>query len=162
MSSLGLNTGGNHPLLLAQINDGSGATVTVAAAATPGIILHASLYTAAVNTTSGGIVFDGTAGTATVAKVNGAGKYIVEGIAGNAIGQNAGAFEIEIHKNGTIVGTAGRRVEPAAAVQAGVAPALAVIDLVVDDVVTAKIRVGTNGDAIVLRDFSLLMTKISD
>ena len=51
MSLAGFNTGGKPLALVAAINDGTGETITVAAAATPQAVLSATLYTAVKDNT---------------------------------------------------------------------------------------------------------------
>ena len=168
MSRSAFNTGGTPIVLVAKINDASGATVTVAAAATPQAILEATLFLQDTNTSNGGLTFSGTTGKVTVATVAGLGKYEVLAIAGDAIGTNAAVLDIEIVavSGGAAAaqkGAAAHKVEPATATRVGLTPAYAIVDLSdVGDTVEAQLRVGTNGHACVFRDFSLVLRKIGE
>ena len=164
----GFNTGGNAVVLAASINDGTGATVTVAAAATPQAILDASLFVQRHNTSNGGLTFSGTTGKITCATAAGFGKYKVMAIAGDLIGTNSSVLDIEIVavEGGAAAaqkGTGARKTELASASRMSVSPAFAIVDIsAVGDTVEAQLRVGTNGHAGVFRDFYLYMEKISE
>jgi len=162
------NTGGQPVALIAKINDGTGATVTVAASATPQAILDATLFLQDTNTSNGGLTFSGTTGKVTVATPAGFGKYMVHAIAGDAIGTNAAVMDVEIVavSGGAAAaqkGVGARKTEAATAARIGIVPAFAVVDLsAVGDTVEAQLRVGTNGHACVFRDFVLMLVKIGE
>jgi hypothetical protein len=164
----GLNTGGQPVTLVAKINDGTGATVTVAAAATPQAILDATLFLEDTNTSGGGLTFDGATGVVTVATPAGIGKYEVFAFAGDLIGTNSAVLDVEIvaseaGASAAQVGIGSRKTELATAARNGIAPAYAVVDLsAVDDTVQANLRVGTNGHEGTFRDFALVMRKIGE
>jgi hypothetical protein len=167
MSLAGLNTGGKPLMLVAGINDGSGATITVAAAATPQAILHASLYTAVLDQTGGLITFDGTTGVATVANENAIGSYEVEAIVGDGIATNSAVIDIEIWASiggaaKAQIGRGARKTELATAARNGIAPAYAVWSpTAVSDTVEARVRVGTDGHALTIRDFTLRIKRVA-
>ena len=168
MSLSGLNTGGTPVVLVAKINDGTGATVTVAAAATPQAILSETLFLEDTNTSGGGLTWDPATGVATVASPVGVGKYEVFARAGDLIGTNSAVMDLEIMavEGGAAIaqkGIGARKTELASAARNGVAPAYAVVDLSAEgDTVQCNLRVGTNGHAGVFRDFALVMRKIGD
>ena len=166
MSNYAFDTGGSNILAVAKINDASGATVTVAATATPQAILDAALFLQDTNTSNGGLTFSGTTGKWTVATVAGIGKYEVMAVAGDVIGTNAAVMDVEIVavSGGAAAaqkGIGAHKVEPATATRVGMTPAYAVVDLsAVGDTVEAQLRVGSNGHAGVFRDFALVLRKI--
>jgi hypothetical protein len=168
MSRSAFNTGGCPITFLAKINDGTGSTVTVAAAATPQAILDATLFVQDTNTSNGGLTFSGTTGKVTVATVAGLGKYEVLAVAGDVIGTNAAVMDVEIVAvSGGVAaaqkGIGARKTEPATATRVGMTPAIAIVDLsAVGDTVEAQLRVGTNGHAGVFRDFALFLRKIGE
>jgi hypothetical protein len=169
MASLaGFNTGGTHNVVVARINDGTGSTVTVAAAATPQAILDATLFVQDTNTTNGGLTFAGATGKVTCATPAGFGKYMVQAIAGDVIGTNSAVLDIEIVSvsGGAAAsqkGVGARKTELATAARNGMSPAVAIVDLsAVGDTVEAQLRVGTNGHAGVFRDFALSLIKIGE
>jgi hypothetical protein len=162
---LGMNASGNQSLFMAQINDANGAAITVAASATPGVVLD-PLFTEVVNNTGPtgkkGLTFAVGTGLVTCAESWAAGKYLVTAVAGNAVGGNAANYAVGVYVGSTLQGIEARKVEPAAAVQSAVGPAVAVVTLAVGDTVSARLRVGTNADVVTLRDFALVMQKIED
>lgn len=167
MSLAAFNSGGKPLLLVAGINDGTGATVTVAAAATPQAILHASLYTAVKDNTNGAITFDGTTGVATVALPVGIGQYEVQAIVGDGIATNSAVIDIEIWASiggaaKAQIGRGSRKTELATAARNGITPAHAIFaPTAVGDTVEARVRVGTDGHALTLRDFTLSIVKVA-
>jgi hypothetical protein len=166
MSLAALNTGGKPLMLVAGINDGTGATITVAAAATPDPILHASLYTAELDNTGGVITFDGTTGVATLANDVGIGEYDVEAIVGDGIGTNSAVLDVEIWASigggaKAQIGRGSRKTELASASRMSMAPAHATWSpTAVGDTVEARVRVGTNGHALTIRDFTLRIKRV--
>lgn len=168
MSLAGFNTGGTHNALIAKINDATGATVTVAASATPQAILDAALFLQDTNTTNGGLTFSGTTGKVSVATVAGFGKYLVQANAGDVIGTNSSVLDIEIVavSGGAVAaqkGIGARKSELATASRMSMGTACAIVDLsAVGDTVEAQLRVGTNGHAGVFRDFALSLIKIGE
>ena len=168
MSNTAFNTGGTPIVLVAKINDGSGATVTVAAAATPQAILEATLFVQDTNTSNGGLTFSGTTGKVTCATVAGFGKYAVSAIVGDVIGTNSAILDVEIVAVSGGAGAAQKgigshKVELATAARIGMATAFAIVDLsALSDTVEVQLRVGTNGHAAVFRDFALVMQKIGE
>ena len=166
MSLAGFNTGGKPLALVAQINDGTGETITVAAAATPQAVLSASLYTAVKDNTAGLLTFDGTTGVVTVAKDMGVGEYEVAAIVGDGIATNSAVVDVEIWASiggaaKAQIGSGSRKTELSSASRMSMAPAFAVwAPTAVGDTVEARVRVGTNGHALTLRDFSLVIRKI--
>lgn len=168
MSLSGFNTGGTPVVLVAKINDGTGATVTVAAAATPQAILDATLFVEDTNTSAGGLTFDGSTGVVTVASPVGFGKYEVFAMSGDLIGTNSSVLDLEIMaiEGGAAIaqkGIGARKTELSTAARNGVAPAYAVVNLSAEgDSVQCNLRVGTNGHAGTFRDFALVMRKIGD
>lgn len=166
MSLAALNTGGTPLALVAQINDGTGETITVTAAATPQAILSATLYTAAKDNTGGALAFVGTTGVVTVAKPAGIGDYEVFAVVGDGIGTNSAVIDVEIWASvggaaKAQIGTGSRKTELASATRMGMPAAYAVFSpSAVGDTVEARVRVGTNGHALTLRDFSLIVRKI--
>lgn len=167
MSLAAFNTGGTPLALVAQINDGTGETITVTAAATPQAILSATLYTAAKNNTAGGLTFDGTTGVVTVAKDFAIGDYEVVALVGDGIATNSAVVDIEIWAavGGAAkaqIGVGSRKTELSTASRMGMPPAYAVFSpTAVGDTVEARVRVGTNGHALTIRDFALVIRKIS-
>ena len=168
MSSLAAqNTGGTPLMLVAAINDGTGETITVAAAATPQAVLSATLYTAVLDNTGGVITFVGTTGVATLAKASGIGSYEVEAIVGDGIATNSAVVDIEIWASiggaaKAQIGRGARKTELATAARNGIAPAYAVwAPTAISDTVECQVRVGTNGHAIVIRDFTLRVKRIA-
>lgn len=166
MSLAALNTGGTPLAIVAQINDATGETITVTAAATPQAILSATLYTAAKDNTGGMLTFAGTTGVVTVAKPAGIGDYEVYAIVGDGIGTNSAVIDVEIWASvggaaKAQIGTGSRKTELASATRMGMPAAYAVFSpSAVGDTVEARVRVGTNGHALTLRDFSLIVRKI--
>lgn len=166
MSLAALNTGGTPLALVAQINDGTGETITVTAAATPQAILSSTLYTATKDNTGGVLTFAGSTGVVTVAKPAGIGDYEVFAIVGDGIGTNSAVLDIEIWASvggaaKAQIGTGSRKTELAAASRMSMAAAYAVFSpTAVGDTVEARVRVGTNGHQLFLRDFSLIVRKI--
>lgn len=167
MSLAGFNTGGKPLALVAQINDGTGETITVAAAATPQAVLSATLYTAAKNNTNGALTFDGTTGVVTVALPAGIGEYEVMAIVGDGIGTNSSVIDIEIWASiggaaKAQIGAGSRKTELSTASRMAIPAAYAVwAPTAVADTVEARVRVGTNGHALTIRDFSLIVRKIA-
>lgn len=168
MSKTAFNTGGNAVSLLAKINDGTGATVTVAAAATPQKILDATLFLVDDDNSNGGLTFSGTTGLVTVAEKFACGRYAVFAKTGDVIGTNSSVLDVEIVavEGGAAeaqVGNGARKTELATAARNGMADAFAVVNLsAVGDTVGAQLRVGTNGHAGVFRDFALFLVKIGE
>jgi len=168
MSLAGFNTGGTHNVVVARINDGTGSTVTVAAAATPQAILDATLFVQDTNTTNGGLTFSGTTGKVTCATPAGFGKYLVMAAVGDVIGTNSAVLDVEIVavSGGAAAsqkGAAARKTELATAARNSMGPAVAIVDIsAVGDTVEAQLRVGTNGHAGTFRDFSLSLIKIGE
>jgi hypothetical protein len=166
MSLAAFNTGGKPLALVAQINDGTGETITVAAAATPQAVLSATLYAAAKDNTNGCLTFDGTTGVATIALPAGIGDYEVFALVGDGIGTNSAVIDVEIWASvggaaKAQIGVGSRKTELASASRMSQAPAYAVFSpTAVGDTVEARVRVGTNGHALTLRDFSLIVRKI--
>jgi hypothetical protein len=166
MSLAAINTGGTPIALVAQINDGTGETITVAAAATPQAILSATLYTAAKNNTGGTMTFAGSTGVVTVAQPAAIGDYEVLAIVGDGIGTNSAVIDVEIWASvggaaKAQIGTGSRKTELSTASRMGMPAAYAVWSpTAVGDTVEARVRVGTNGHALTLRDFSLIVRKI--
>ena len=166
MSLAGLNTGGTPLMLVAGINDGTGETITVAAAATPQAVLSATLYTAVLDNTGGVITFDGTTGVATLAKDVGIGSYEVEAIVGDGIATNSAVIDVEIWASiggasKAQIGRGSRKTELATASRMSMGPAYAVWSpTAVGDTVEARVRVGTNGHALTLRDFTLKIKRV--
>ena len=162
------NTGGQPVVVLAKINDGTGATVTVAAAATPQAILDATLFVQDTNNSNGGITFSGTTGKFTVATPAGFGKYMVHALVGDVIGTNSAVMDVEVWavSAGAAIaqkGIGSRKTELATAARNSIGPAFAVVDLsAVGDTVEAQLRVGTNGHAGVFRDFAVSLVKIGE
>lgn len=163
-----INSGGTPVALVAAINDGTGETITVAAAATPQAIKSATLFSALANSSGGGITWDGTTGIATVAKAHAFGKYLVRAITGDVIGTNSAVLDVEIWavQAGAAkaqVGIGSRKTELASAARNSIGPAYAVVNLsAIGDSVEAQLRVGTNGHAGTFRDFALEMVKIGE
>lgn len=166
MSLAALNTGGTPLAIVAQINDATGETITVTAAATPQAILSATLYTAAKDNTGGMLTFAGTTGVITVAKPAGIGDYEVLAIVGDGIATNSAVVDVEIWASvggaaKAQIGTGSRKTELSTASRMGMPAAYAVFSpTAVGDTVEARVRVGTNGHALTLRDFSLIVRKI--
>lgn len=166
MSLAAFNTGGTPLALVAQINDATGETITVTAAATPQAILSASLYTAAKDNSGGCLSFAGTTGVVTVAKPAGIGDYEVIAIVGDGIATNSAVVDVEIWASvggaaKAQIGTGSRKTELSTASRMGMPAAYAVFSpTAVGDTVEARVRVGTNGHALTLRDFSLIVRKI--
>jgi hypothetical protein len=166
MSLAALNTGGTPLAMVCQINDATGETITVAAAATPQPILSATLYTIARNNAGGTLAFAGSTGVITVAQPAAIGDYEVLAIVGDGIATNSAVIDVEIWASvggaaKAQVGTGSRKTELAAASRMGMPAAYAVWSpTAVGDTVEARVRVGTNGHALTLRDFSLIVRKI--
>ena len=162
------NTGGQPIAVIAKINDGTGSTVTVAAAATPQAILDATLFVQDTNTSNGGLTFSGTTGKVTVATPAGFGKYEVRAFVGDVIGTNSAVMDVEIVavSGGAAAaqkGIGARKTELATASRMSMGAAFAIVDLsAVGDTVEAQLRVGTNGHAGVFRDFALVLVKIGE
>lgn len=167
MSLAAFNTGGKPLALVAQINDGTGETITVAAAATPQAILSATLFTAAKDNTGGALTFAGTTGVVTVAVPNAIGDYEVLAIVGDGIATNSAVIDVEIWASvggaaKAQIGTGSRKTELATASRMGMPAAYAIFSpTAVNDTVEARVRVGTNGHALTIRDFSLIIRKIA-
>lgn len=159
------NSGGKPCLLVAKINDGTGETITVAAAATPQAILSATLFTASLDNTGGILDFDGTTGVVTVDDM-GVGTYKVTAIVGDGIATNSAVIDIEIWASiggaaKAQIGQGARKTELASAARNGIAPAFAVFSpTAVGDTVEARVRVGTDGHALTIRDFTLIVEKV--
>lgn len=159
---------GRDNFLLAKINDGTGETVTVAAAATPGVILSATLFTEDTNNTKGGLTFDGTTGKVSCATPAGFGKYKVSAICGDLIGTNSSVLDVELNHtpvggSAAQFGIGGRKTELASASRMGGVQAIGVCTLdEVGETVDARLRVGTNGNAGTFRDFALVLEKIAE
>jgi hypothetical protein len=166
MSLAALNTGGTPLMLVAGINDGTGETITVAAAATPQAILSATLYTATYNATGGLLTFTGSTGVVAVANSNALGAYEVLGIVGDGIATNSAVVDIELWASiggaaKAQIGQGSRKTELASASRMAIPAAYAVwAPTAVGDTVEARVRVGTNGHALVIRDFSLIVRRI--
>lgn len=166
MSLAGFNTGGKPLALVAQINDGTGETITVAAAATPQAVLSATLYTAAKDNTNGVLTFTGSTGVVAVAAPAALGDYEVLAIVGDGIATNSAVVDIEIWASvggaaKAQIGAGSRKTELATASRMAIPAAYAVwAPTAVGDTVEARVRVGTNGHALTLRDFSLVIRKI--
>jgi hypothetical protein len=146
----------------AGLNDraGSGLAITVAAAITPGVILGAA-FAQRSNNTQGGLVWSAAAGTLTVATVQAEGTYDIEVHAGDLTGTASSALDIGIYRNGTLVGSEARKTELSSPSRMSVAPAVARgVALVVGDVVTARLRVGTDGHVGTFRQLSLMAKKV--
>lgn len=167
MSLAGFNTGGTPIALIAQINDGTGETITVAAAATPQAILSSTLYTATKNNAGGTLTFTGSTGVVAVAAPAALGDYEVLAIVGDGIGTNSAVIDIEIWASvggaaKAQIGAGSRKTELATASRMAIPAAYAVWSpTAVSDTVEARVRVGTNGHALTIRDFSLIVRKIS-
>lgn len=167
MSLAAFNTGGKPLALVAQINDGTGETITVAAAATPQAILSATLFTAAKDNTGGALTFAGTTGVVTVALPAAIGDYEVLAVVGDGIATNSAVVDVEIWASvggaaKAQIGTGSRKTELATATRMGMPAAYAIFSpTAVNDTVEARVRVGTNGHALTLRDFSLIVRKIA-
>jgi hypothetical protein len=167
--SAALNSGGTQLALLAAISDGTGATETVAAAATPQVIAD-TLFTQRFNNTAGGLVWDPATGRATVTAPHGVGKYLVQLSAGNSIGVlsvwheillmavqgGAAAAEVDCGR--------ARKLEPGTAAQGGIpGTVMGIVDLsAVGDYVSPFVAVQTNGNAVVFRELNLVLTKIGN
>jgi hypothetical protein len=166
MSLAALNTGGTPLALVAQINDATGETITVAAAATPQAILSSTLYTAAKNNAGGTLTFTGSTGVVAVAAPAALGDYEVLAIVGDGIGTNSAVVDIEIWASiggaaKAQIGAGSRKTELATASRMAIPAAYAVWSpTAVGDTVEARVRVGTNGHALTIRDFSLIVRKI--
>jgi cysteine synthase len=159
-------SGKNHEIeqfaFEAGLNDraGSGLAITVAAAATPGTILGTA-FAERRNNSEAGLVWVPAAGTLTVAKPQAAGIYDIEAASGDVISSNSAVLDLGIYKNGTLVGNEGRKTEPAAAARNGMGLAIAKgVTLAVGDVVTARLRVGTDGHVGTFRQLSLSARKV--
>jgi hypothetical protein len=167
MSLAALNTGGTPLMLVAAINDGTGETITVAAAATPQAVLSATLFTAVYNATGGLLTFTGTTGVVAVANANAIGSYEVDAIVGDGIATNSAVVDIEIWASiggaaKAQIGTGARHTELATATRNSMAPACAIWSpTAVADTVEARVRVGTNGHALVIRDFTLKIKRVA-
>jgi hypothetical protein len=167
MSLNALNTGGTPLMLVAGINDGTGETITVAASATPQAVLSATLYTAQINQTGGLLTFAGTTGVVAVAGAVGIGSYEVLAIVGDGIGTNSAVIDIEIWASiggaaKAQIGQGSRKTELATASRMAIPAAYAIWSpTAIADTVEARVRVGTNGHALVIRDFSLIVRRIA-
>jgi hypothetical protein len=153
----------------AGLNDraGSGLAITVAAAATPEVVLG-SAFAERSNNSGGGLVWDAAAGTLTVALKQAEGRYDLEAVAGDIIGTNAAVLDLGIFKDpagsdpAAVVGNESRKTELASAARNGIAPAVARgVSLEVGDVVSLRLRVGTNGHAGTFRQLSLAARKVA-
>jgi hypothetical protein len=138
---------------------GSGIAITVAAAGTPADLKGAG-FAEIVNNSAGGLVWVPADGTLTVAKEQAAGLYEIEVAPGNTIGNNAGVKIFQLVKGTTKIGNHSRAVEPATAVQSGMATVKAIVALVKGDVVKVQNDVGTNGHAVTTRELMLTARKI--
>lgn len=160
-----IGSGGKPVLLVAGINDATGETITVAAAATPQAIKSATLFTATLDNTGGILDFDGTTGVVTVDDL-GVGSYEVQAIVGDGIATNSAVIDIEIWASvggaaKAQIGRGARKTELATAARNGIAPAFAIFSpTAVGDTVEARVRVGTNGHELVIRDFTLVVKKV--
>lgn len=167
MSLAAFNSGGKPILLVAGINDGTGETITVAASATPQAVLSATLFTADKNNTNGALTFDGTTGVITVATANGIGEYEVDAVVGDGVGTNSAVIDIEIWASiggaaKAQIGRGSRKTELASASRMAIPAAKAVFaPTAVGDTVEARVRVGTNGHALTIRDFTLSVRKVA-
>lgn len=167
MSLAAFNSGGKPLSLVAQINDGTGETITVAAAATPQAILSATLYTAAKDNSGGVLEFVGSTGVVTLKKDAGIGDYEVIAVVGDGIGTNSSVLDIEIWASvagaaKAQIGAGSRKTELSTASRMAIPAAYAVWSpSAVNDTVEARVRVGTNGHALTIRDFSLIVRKIA-
>lgn len=159
---------GKDNFFMAKINDGTGLTVTVAAAATPDVIVSQTLFTEDTNSTNGGLTFDATTGKVTCAKPHGFGKYRVSAVAGDLIGTNSSVLDIELNHtpvggSAAQFGIGARKTELASATRHGTFQAVGVCTLdAVGETVDVRLRVGTNGHAGTFRDFALVMEKIAE
>jgi hypothetical protein len=144
----------------AAVDDGTGIAITVATAGTP-LPLKGALFVQGANNSDGGLVWSATDGTLTVAKAQAAGTYEIEAVPGNTIGPNTGVKIVHLSKNGARVGNISRAVEPAAAVQSGMASAKALVSLALGDVVEVDVDVGTNGHAVTFRQLVLTAKKLA-
>jgi hypothetical protein len=167
MSLAALNTGGTPLLLAAKINDGTGETITVAAAATPQPILSATLFNADVDNTGGLLTFDGTTGVVTVADAKAIGSYEVQAVVGDGQATNSAVVDVEIWASiggaaKAQIGIGARKTELSSASRMSMGPAMAVWSpTAVGDTVEARVRVGTNGHALIIRDFLLVARRIA-
>ena len=167
MSLAALNTGGSHNAFRADVSDGAGFAITVAASTTPQAIFNA-LLTEKKNTTGGGLTFAVGTGVVTVATPAGCGRYLAIASAGNTQGVNASFHTIQFYAKEAGVaaaakGTKAMKLEPAAAAQASCGVAMAVVDLsAVGDTVELRVGVQTNGNAITFRDLSIDLIKIGE
>lgn len=167
--SAALNSGGSAITLHAAISDGTGATETVAAAATPQAIADA-LFTERANTSGGGLEWSPTTGRASVADPHGVGTYLVMLTAGNTIGPNSTWHELLLFavEGGAAAAEVScgraRKLEGSAAAQGGVpGTVLGVVTLsAVGDYVEPQVAVQTNGNAVVFRELNLVMMKIGN
>lgn len=164
-----VNSGGDPIFFAAQINDNTGVTVTVAAAATPQAILDSgSMLAAAANLSGGALTYSAATGVLTCANQIAFGNYLVEACGGNTIGVNAKYHELEIWASEAgaakaIKGVASRKLEPATAAQSQAGSAIAVVTLsAVGDTIEPRVRVETDGNAVVFRDFLFKVTKIGE
>lgn len=147
----------------AGLNDraGSGLAITVALAATPGTVLGAA-FAQRHNNSQGGLVWDAAAGTLTVANKQAEGVYRLEAVVGSVIGTNSAILNIGIYVGGDIAGNEGLKTELGTAAQNPMGTAVAKgVTLEVGDVVTVRLRVGTNTHAGTFRQLSFSADKIA-
>jgi hypothetical protein len=156
----GSNLGAFNTFFSAGISDASGIATTVTTAGTPLPLLGAA-FAQVINNSGGALVWNAAAGTLTVALEQGAGTYEIEFAPGNTIGPNTGVKIFAIAVDGVKVGSSVRAVEPATAVQSGMASAKATVALALGDVVTVIVDVGTNGHAVTTRQATLTAKKVA-
>jgi len=167
MSLAGFNGGGSQAAMHIKCDDASGFSTTVTAAATPQVLKNA-LFAQSVDNTLGGLTFDVATGVVTVAKHQGKGRYAVYGTVGDSIGVNAKRHSIQIFAKEAGVtaaakGAAAVKTEPAAAARGAVGTAIAIVDLsAVSDTVEIRLGVETDGNAVTVRQASLLLIKIGE
>lgn len=167
MSLAGFNGGGSQASFFVKCDDATGFSTTVTAAATPQVVKNA-LFAQSVDNTNGGLTFDVTTGVVTVAKHQGKGRYAVYGSVGNSAGVNAKRHFIQVYAKEAGVTAAAKgshaaKTEPATAVQGAVGTALAIVDLsAISDTVELRIGVETDGNAVTIRQASLLLVKIGE
>lgn len=159
---------GESNFFLAKINDASGVAITVAAAATPDVILSSTLFTEDTNNTLGSLTFDNTTGKLSCAKASGFGKYRVSAIVGDMIGTNSGVLDVELYHtpvggSAAQFGIGARKTELASATRMGGLQAIGVATLdAVGETIDVRLRVGTNGNGGTFRDFALVVEKIAE
>jgi hypothetical protein len=157
------NTGTSPLMVVAQVDDASGFAIAPAAAATPEVIAHATLFPAVITDSSGCLTWDGTTGTLTLAKLAGRGVYEVSLIAGDTVGPNSGSHDIEIHLNNVNAGIVAREQEAAAAARSAVGVAMAYVSLDgVGDTVRPFLRVSTNADSVTIRQLIFKAVKVAE